>query len=210
MPSHAQIAIPDRQEALMPELTDTQTLVLSRAATRPGNLALPLPTGLSGAAAKMAVTKMIERGWLEEVEANLRRGEPLWRETGDGHGTTLIATQAGLEAIGIEPVVATTMTNLRKVKVDLVTEPQALPAASTDPATPKPIAIRTGTKQAQIIALLQRPEGASIAEIVAATGWMAHSARGLISGALRKKLGLDVIVATAAGRGRIYHISSTI
>ena len=64
MPSHAQIAIPDRQEALMPELTDTQTLVLSRAATRPGNLALPLPKGLFGAAAKMAVTKMIERGWL--------------------------------------------------------------------------------------------------------------------------------------------------
>ena len=210
MPSHAQIAIPDRQEALMPELTDTQTLVLSRAATRPGNLALPLPTGLSGAAAKMAVTKMIERGWLEEVEANLRRGEPLWRETGDGYGTTLIATQAGLEAIGIEPVVATTMTNLRKVKLDLISEPQALPAASTDPATPKPIAIRTGTKQAHIIALLQRPEGASITEIVAATGWMAHSARGLISGALKKKLGLDVTVATAAGRGRIYHISSTV
>ena len=207
MPSHAQIAIPDRQEALMPELTDTQTLVLSRAATRPGNLALPLPTGLSGAAAKMAVTKMIERGWLEEVEANLRCGEPLWRETGDGHGTTLIATEAGLEAIGIEPVVATTMTNLRKVKLDLVTELQALPAASTDLSTPKRIAIRTGTKQAQIIALLQRPEGASITEIVAATGWMAHSVRGLISGALKKKLGLDVTVVTAAGRGRIYHIS---
>jgi hypothetical protein len=207
MTPRAQIAIPDRQEALMLELTNTQTLVLSRAATRPGNLALPLPKGLFGAAAKMAVTKMIERGWLEEVEANLRRGEPLWRETGDGHGTTLVATEAGLEAIGIEPVVATTMTNLRKIKLDLITEPQALPAASTDHATPKPIAIRTGTKQAQIIALLQRPEGASITEIVAATGWMAHSARGLISGALKKKLGLDVTVATAAGRGRIYHIS---
>ena len=205
MPSHAQIAIPDRQEALMPELTDTQTLVLSRAATRPGNLALPLPTGLSGAAAKMAVTKMIELGWLEEVEANLRRGEPLWRETGDGHGTTLIATEAGLEAIGIEPVVANTVTGLRKAKQ--ATEAQAGPVASGAAEAPKPITIRTGTKQAQIIALLERPEGASIAEITAATGWMAHSARGLISGALKKKLGLDVTVATAAGRGRIYHIS---
>ena len=208
MPSHAQIAIPDRQEALMPELTDTQTLVLSRAATRPGNLALPLPTGLSGAAAKMAVTKMIERGWLEEVEANLRRGEPLWRETGDGHGTTLIATQAGLEAIGIEPVVAATVTCLRKTKP--AAYPQVLLVALDAAEAPKPIAIRTGTKQAQIIALLQRPEGASITEIAAVTGWMAHSARGLISGALKKKLGLDVTVAKAAGRGRIYHISSTI
>ncbi len=189
----------------MPELTDTQTLVLSRAATRPGNLALPLLMGLSGAAAKMAVTKMIERGWLEEVEANLRRGEPLWRETGDGHGTTLIATEAGLEAIGIEPIVANTVTGLRKAKQ--ATEAQAGPVASGAAEAPKPITIRTGTKQAQIIALLQRPEGASIAEITAATGWMAHSARGLISGSLKKKLGLDVTVATAAGRGRIYHVS---
>jgi hypothetical protein len=53
----------------------------------------------------MAVTKMIEHGWLQEVDANLRRGEPLWRETGDGHGTTLVVTDAGLLAIGIEPVV---------------------------------------------------------------------------------------------------------
>ena len=102
----------------MPKLTDTQSIILSRAATRPDNLALPLPEGLAGAAAKMAVAKMIERGWLEEVAANLRRGEPLWRETGDGHGTTLIATEAGLAAIGIEPIVATTMTNLRKVKLE--------------------------------------------------------------------------------------------
>jgi hypothetical protein len=63
----------------MHKLTDTQTIILSRAATRPSNLAMPLPEGLAGAAAKMVVTKMIERGWLEEVEANLHRGEPLWR-----------------------------------------------------------------------------------------------------------------------------------
>ena len=52
--------------------SDTQSLILSRAATRPGNLALPLPEGLVGAAAKMVVGKMIARGWLEEVDANLR------------------------------------------------------------------------------------------------------------------------------------------
>ena len=86
----------------MTTLSDTQSLILSRAATRPGNLALPLPEGLVGAAAKMVVGKMIARGWLEEVEANLRRTEPMWRETGDGHGVTLVATDAGLAAIGIE------------------------------------------------------------------------------------------------------------
>jgi hypothetical protein len=190
----------------MPKLTDTQTIVLSRAATRPGNLAMPLPEGLHGAAAKMAVTKMIERGWLEEVEADIRQGEPLWRETGDGHGTTLIATETGLQAIGIQPVVASAMTNLRKAKLEPATTPQNAAETTSDPAMPKPIAIRAGTKQAQIIALIQRPEGASISEIVEATGWLPHSVRGLISGGLKKKLGVPVMSEKEETRGSVYRI----
>lgn len=194
----------------MPKVTDTQSIILGRAATRPDNLAMPLPEGLAGAAAKMAVAKMIERGWLEEVEANLRRGDPLWRETGDGHGTTLIATEAGLAAIGIEPVVATTMSNLRKSKLELASAAREPAETSPDADTPRPISIRAGTKQATIIALLQRPEGASIAEIVEATGWAAHSARGMISGGLKKKLGFHVATSSDAQRGRIYHIHRSI
>jgi hypothetical protein len=190
----------------MPKLTDTQTIVLSRAATRPGNLAMPLPEGLHGAAAQKAVNAMIKRGWLEEVEANLRRGEPMWRETGDGHGTTLIATEAGLQAIGIEPVVASAVASARKAKLELVTGPKDAPEASPSPATPKPVAIRVGTKQAEIIALIQRPEGASIAEIVEATAWQAHSARGVISGVLKKKLGLPIATEKVEGRGTVHRI----
>ena len=192
----------------MPKLTDTQSIILSRAATRPDNLAMPLPEGLAGAAAKMAVAKMIERGWLEEVEANLRRGDPRWRETGDGHGTTLIATEAGLAVIGIEPVVATTMTNLRKAKLDLASTAKEPAETSPDADTPQPVAIRAGTKQAQIIALLQRPEGASITEIVEATGWLPHSARGLISGGLKKKLNLPITAEKVAGRGTVYKLEA--
>jgi hypothetical protein len=187
----------------MPKLTDTQSLILSRAATRPGNLAMPLPEGLHGAAAQKAVIAMIKRGWLEEVDADLRRGEPLWRETGDGHGTTLIATEAGLEAIGIEPVAASAVASVRKANP----QPDANPAPTTgETEAPKPVAIRSGTKQAQIIALLQRPEGASIAEIVEATSWQPHTARGLISGALKKKLGLRITSATEEGRGTVHRI----
>lgn len=192
----------------MPKLTDTQTIVLSRAACRPGNLAMPLPEGLHGAAAQRAVTAMITRGWLEEVEANLRRGEPMWRETGDGHGTTLIATEAGLQAIGIEPVVASAVASARKAKLELVTGPKDASEASPNPSKPKPVAIRAGTKQAEIIALIQRREGASIAEIVEATGWLAHSARGLISGGLKKKLNLPITSEKVAGRGTVYKLDA--
>jgi len=190
----------------MPKLTDTQTIILSRAATLPDNLAMPLPKGLHGAAAQKAVTAMITRGWLEEVEANLRRGEPLWRETGDGHGTTLVATEAGLAAIGIEPVVATTMNNLRKAKLELAPELKDASAAPINSATPKPITIRAGTKQAEIIALIQRSEGVSISEIVEVTGWAAHSARGMISGGLKKKLGLPIISEKVDQRGTVYKL----
>lgn len=141
--------------------SDIQCLILSRAATRPGNLALPLPKGLVGAAAKMVVGRMIARGWLEEVEANLRCGEPMWRETGDGQGTTLIATETGLVAIGIEPVVASAVATgtERAGGTDARRRPHR-EAGHHPPCT----------KQAQIIAMLQRPEGATVAEMVEATG----------------------------------------
>lgn len=176
----------------MTKLTETQTNILTAGAKRLDNIAMPLPKGLAGAAAKMAVTKMIDHGWLQEVDANLRRGEPLWRETGDGHGTTLVVTDAGLLAIGIEPVVAQTMAAIR-------------PRAAEVPEAKQPTQ-RAGTKQAMLIALLQAPEGATMEAIITATGWQAHSVRGAISGALGKKLGLVVSSVKEDGRGRVYRI----
>ncbi|UYP67456.1 DUF3489 domain-containing protein [Thalassobacter stenotrophicus] len=188
----------------MPKLTDTQTIVLTRAASRPGNLAMPLPKGLAGAAAKMAVSKMIERGWLEEVDANRRHNEPLWRETGDGHGTTLIATEAGLDAIGIDPVVASTVSNIRKAQTAVKSTEVVADAFEG----PKLVSIRQGTKQALLIEMLQRPEGASITEIVEATSWQAHTARGAISGALKKKLGLAITSDKHPERGTVYKLAA--
>ena len=174
----------------MTKLTETQTTILTAGAQRPDNIALPLPKGLAGAAAKMAVTKMIERGWLQEVDANLRRGEPLWRETGDGHGTTLVVTDAGLLVIGIEPVVAKTVVAIGK--------------HATEALAPKVPVIREGTKQATLIAMLRRPEGATIEEIMAETQWRSHTIRGAISGVLKKKLGLAVAAGKVDGRGTVY------
>ena len=52
---------------------------------------------------------------------------------------------------------------------------------------------RAGSKQAQVIDLLQRPDGATVDELATAMGWQRHTVRGLITGALKKKLGLDVV-----------------
>ena len=142
----------------------------------------------------MAVSKMIDRGWLREVEANVRRGEPLWRETGDGHGTTLVVTEAGLLTIGIQPMVV-------KAKTDL-------PNDAAETLKPKPPTQRAGTKQAMLITMLQAPAGATMEEVVAATGWHDHSARGLISGGLKKKLGLPITSEKVQGRGTVYKLEA--
>jgi hypothetical protein len=179
----------------MTKLTETQTIILSAGAQRPDNIALPLPKGLHGAAAKMTITKMIEQGWLQEVDSNIRRGEPLWRETGDGHGTTLVVTDAGLLAIGIEPLVVKTVVAIRE---------RAAKAAAS-----KPPIQRAGTKQSKLIAMLQAPAGATMEEITAATQWQARTARGAMSGALGKKLGLVVTSVKEDRRGRVYRINES-
>jgi hypothetical protein len=72
------------------------------------------------------------------------------------------------------------------------------------PDAPQPVTSRAATKQAQIIALLQRPEGAAGAEIVTATSWQPHTVRGAMSGTLKKKLGLTITSEKVADRGRVY------
>ena len=64
------------------------------------------------------------------------------------------------------------------------------------------------TKQARLIEMLRRPDGATIAELVKAIRWQAHSVRGAMSGALKKKLGLTIETQKVDGRGRIYRITN--
>jgi hypothetical protein len=66
---------------------------------------------------------------------------------------------------------------------------------------------RPGTQLALLVDMLSRDRGATIPEIVKATGWQQHSVRGTISGALKKKLNLAVTSETVEGRGRVYRIT---
>ncbi len=168
----------------MSKLTETQTLILSRASQQDDRIALPLPDRLRGGAANKVIVPLIRKGFLDEVEADIREGEPTWRKTGDGHGITLVITDAGHQAIGVE------------------TE---TPQPEPEQAKPKP---RAGTKQAMLIEMLEAPGGATIAEIAKATNWQPHTIRGAISGALKKRLGLNITSEKIEGRGRTYKIDS--
>ena len=66
---------------------------------------------------------------------------------------------------------------------------------------------RTGTKQEAVIAMLRAEGSATIEEIMAATKWAGHTTRGFLSGALKKKLGLDVTSEKVEGRGRVYTLT---
>ena len=86
----------------MTKLSDTQAMILRAAAQRPEHIALPLPESLRGGAAAKVVDAMIAKGFLEEVKADIRKGDLLlWRDKGDGYSTKLVATDAGFAAIGI-------------------------------------------------------------------------------------------------------------
>ena len=97
-------------------------------------------------------------------------------------------------------------TKLAKFK-DRKTAAQRLWAAFAElpVEVPGSTAARAGSKQAQVIDLFRRAEGATVAEVIAATGWQPHTVRGIVSGTLKKKLGLTVLSAKEE-RGRVYRI----
>lgn len=66
---------------------------------------------------------------------------------------------------------------------------------------------RESTKEALLIEMLRRPEAATIAQIVSATGWQAHTVRGAFAGALKKRRGLAVTSEKPEGGERIYRIA---
>ena len=187
----------------MPKLTDTQLVILSAAAARDDGTILPLPDSLKikGGAIATVLKSLLKKKLVTERPAAL--GVEAWRETGDGGRVTLGVTDAGLQAIGITPdgEVATAKPAAKKTS-----RRTARPKAAEKPKSGTSPSVRKGTKQSLLIELLTAKDGATIDQIVKATGWQVHSVRGAISGALKKKLGLTVTSEVVEGRGRVYCI----
>jgi hypothetical protein len=176
----------------MSRLTDTQLVILNAAAQRDDRNALPLPGSLRGGAATKVVGALLKRGLVEvRVTESMAKADAalntFWRNDEEGRAVLLRITDAGLAAIGVE-------------SPDL--EPTDAPTDVT--AAPRAPRTRDGTKQAALIAMLRK--GATIDEMVAATGWQSHTVRGAMAGALKKRLGLT-ITSEREERGRVYRIA---
>jgi cell division septation protein DedD len=205
----------------MPKLTDAQLVILSTATQRDDGTALPLPKSLKlqGGATNHVLKSLLNKGLLDERPAG--HDAAAWRESKGGQRLTLVITDAGRQSIGVaaaeqnEPQPAPTAAPTTKRSQDHGRSP-AGPKRSVktkSKSKPKPRATvsrsstGSGTKQALLVDLLRRKEGATIAEVVKATGWQPHSVRGAISGSLKKKLGLAVVSDKVGSRGRVYRIT---
>jgi hypothetical protein len=194
-------------EAIMAKLTDTQLVILSAAAQQKDQAVLPLPKSLKvkGAASTKLLEGLRKKGLLEEKPAP--HGIETWRKGKDGRRMMLVITEAGLKALDGKPAGDSKEQPSRGKAPTKSTKADQKRKSSKSKGDGSKSAARQGSKQALMIDLLKRKSGATIDELVKATGWQAHSVRGAMSGALKNKLGLTVASEKVDGRGRVYRIA---
>jgi hypothetical protein len=172
--------------AKQPKLSDLQLVLLSTASQRADGNLLPFAESLKADDIRFpkAIQSLIKRGFVTETEVH--GGALAWREEGDRRfgisitpeGTAAIAGEGG------EP------------PVDQEKSTGSKPA----PAPVKATAVTAGTKQALLVSLLERDEGASIQEIVDATSWQPHTTRAALTGL--KKRGFEITSEKVDGVSR--------
>ena len=165
------------------QLSDPQAIILSVACAREDGAVFPVTASLKGGAVGNVCKSLLKKGLIEEIAATDLN--TVWRHDEELGPITLRSTTLAYSVLGI------------------TSEPND--NAPIDRAS-VPVQHRNGTKQAKLIEMLRAEGGATIEDIMVATGWQSHTVRGAMSGALKKKLGYKVISEKVEDRGRVYAI----
>ena len=194
----------------MPQLSDSQLVVLTAACQRPDRCVFPVTARLKGNAAGNVLKSLLNKGLIKEVRA--KRDDTVWRHDEERGRKTLVATKAAFAALGIDaqetPAEDETESAPNDTE-DAGEEPKAQRKAKSRASRTAAPRTRDGSKQAQLIAIamLRRAKGATVDEIAEALSWQPHTVRGAIAGALKKKLGLQVTSEKDEKRGRVYRVT---
>jgi hypothetical protein len=197
------------------KLNHTQLVLLSAALQRDDHCLVP-PGGPKRSQAQRAQAKLVEAGLVKEIRA--KAGAPIWRRDEEaGHTFALKLTAAGAKAIAVDETPPSEGEAERRAEppigaADPQPEPGSKPVANLNTqdggAGRTTAAPRSGTKIAEVIALLQRGDGASLAELVAVTGWLPHTTRAALTG-LRKRGCVIALDRADKTRGSVYRIEAT-
>ncbi|TAL81646.1 MAG: DUF3489 domain-containing protein [Beijerinckiaceae bacterium] len=193
------------------KLTDSQLKLLTAAAEREDGAA-SVPEKMKAVAANKVAQALIERKLMREIRA--KPGMPIWRRDDEARCFSLVIMRAGRKALEMQTASALEQKaprqNGQKAESVLETpapsDPEGSKEAASHPSantSTKTCSARV-TKKSKIIALLQRPEGASLEALIAATGWLPHTTRAALTG-LRKS-GYEIERRQEEGRGSIYRI----
>jgi hypothetical protein len=195
------------------KLTETQRVLLGAAARRK-DLCLVAPPTLKGATAQKVASKLISAGFVKKVKA--KASDPIWRRDEESRAFyALKLTAAGAKAIAVDDAAependaggesATLANRDQAVIPSKLDAKNARPSEAMEPGSAGPSAPRGGSKLAQVIELLERDHGATIEELIAATGWLAHTTRAALTG-LRKRGYAVAIDRSDDNRGSFYRI----
>lgn len=174
-----------------PKLNDLQLILLSTAAQRNDGSILPPPDSIASQDERIrkAIPPLLKRGLIEEMP--VKRGAPAWRDE-DERPIGLRLTDKGRALIAPEEE-----------------QPQPAMAAKKAPdgnADGAAAAPRSGTKAELVLALLGRSKGATLHELVDATGWLPHTTRAALTGVRKKG---HVVEKTKRGDATCYRIAET-
>ncbi len=185
----------------MAKLTDSQLVVLSKAAARDDGLAVA-PAKMNKAAASKVGSSLVARKLMRELKS--KPGMPVWREDEDGRGISLMITRAGRDAIDIEDHAAASKEATAPTAKQKKTPVAGKASAAKESIAPTASRPRDGSKQALVISMLSAKAGATIDALIDATGWLPHTTRAALTG-LRKR-GFSVERTRTDGEASVYRI----